>query len=647
MTVHLYARIDCYRLGAHSMTVTESSGGSALIALTATTGSRFYHGDSTHNTGDGKLPTDGGTVALCPKLTSLLNSAGLANTYAVSWAPTTGKITIARSTGTATFSLTFSTLSDAGERMRLLLGFDGDQSSATTHTSDQSCRFWYAFDGAETDDSGRQPRSEVPRGFVALAGAQQVYGVSPYSRAYGRRWVQQFASHAQAHNSQDATGGDIWTLERLFEHLVSGERFLWFPYGTTTFKFANRTAVYALSQEGIDGWEIRRMVPNSDLYWAAPFDCIEVQPGDPEGADPTLFEWGDFTVTRSTVATYRTSAATLEDAAVDELRYDDAGDGYGPLALFEGARTNLLLRTETLDGYWAEENATLTNNVALDPFGAVNAVDVESTTSGAGYNRSYMTSVVSAGSMYTFSVWYRDGDVNTGAHDYSISVTDGITPTPADITRTGTWTRARVQMTPAASPMAAIIYPHTGGDSGPRAASGDDARYIAAQVELGRFASSYIRSDSGSTTTRTADTATLASAGVPLVMLSGVWQWAVLPTFASSDMTSGDIAVLVSFDNANNSLRIRHNGSDVKIEAYDESTVRASSLALTWSADQRLLITVNCPAGTITVTGATTGNGVGSTGTAWTWACATGIRVGGNYSGTAEAFCRFELPRAA
>lgn len=645
MTVHLYARIDCYRLGAHSVLVTESSGATALIALPQATSARFFHGDVTHNTGDGRLPTDGGTVALCPYVKSLLNSAGLANTYGVTWNPTTGKITIARTSGSATFSLTFSTLGEAGERARLLYGFDGDQTTATTHTSTQACYFWFAFNGAETEDSGRQPRSEMQRAYVSVSGARQVYAVAPKSIAYGRRWVQRFLSNAEAHDSEDATGSDAWTLERLFESLRAGVRFLWFGYGTTTFAYRNRKGVYALSQDGVDGWEIRRVIPNSDLYWEVSFDVVEVAPADPSAADPTFFEWDDLTFTRSTVATFHTGATTIDDAAVDELRLEDRGDGYGPLALLEGARTNLLAYSQS---NWSVTGTMgVTNNTHVAPDGQVIADTLSAVTGSSGTGTgdlAYHEWTAASGTTYTLSEWIKA--VSGGATVRTRLYNSATALSAEERTPTATWTRYDQRVTADTN---GTSYSGIGSyqDAGEPTVAATVVAGFGDQVEAGRFPSSYIRGTTGSAVARTADTATLATASVPLAMRQGRWQVAVCPVFGSSDLVSGDIFALVSFDNANNSLRIRHNGTDIKVEAYESSNVRASSSAITFSRHQRLVITIDAVAATISVTGATTGNGTGSAGTAWAWPGATGIRVGGNYGGTAEAFCRFELPRAA
>lgn len=156
MTCHLYLRIDCYRLGAATMTITESGGKSAIIAFPATTGYRLYHGDDTDNTTDGVLPADGGTIAVGPKLRYLLNTAGLDYTYAVAWNATTGQYSITQ-TGGGTFALTFSTHGEAGERMRRILGMDGDHSTASSQSSDQACRFWMSFTGGRSNDGDRQP----------------------------------------------------------------------------------------------------------------------------------------------------------------------------------------------------------------------------------------------------------------------------------------------------------------------------------------------------------------------------------------------------------------------------------------------------------------------------------------------------------
>lgn len=662
MTTYYLSRWDCYRLGAMSVTVTESVAGAVLIAFTATTENRFYHGDATDNTEDGTLPADGGTRCFGVALQTALNTTGvLANTYTVTFAATTGLYTIARATGSATFALTFSSLSAAGRRMRQALGFSGDKSAGTTFTSDRAPYFFLAPAGGRTDDSGRQRVAAFPAGVVTIASGGRVYGAAPYSTAYGRSWDQSYQSDAACHNALDTTAdGDVWTWERFFEHHRSGERFLFFPFGTTVLSYANRERAYHLSQAGLDDWSIERVVPHSDMYWLVRLAVIERDQGDPAGAGAVLLDLSAGstlgTFTRASVGTYQTSANTIHSVAADTRRWEDRGDGYGPLLLLEGAATNINTESEDIDSgsAWGQEYLTGTDGYMAAPDGSIEGDRLVSSASGAGYNREFLYALIGASSTYTFSVWYRDGTVNTGAHDYSIgisvreSVGSTLVYTTVDIPPTGSWTRASVTKTGEGTTEGySMLYVNDNGQSGPRAAVGDDVVYYGAQLELGRFATSYIVSTSGSSTTRAADSWTINNSSVPVVMKTGRWQWAVCPLFADTDLVSGDIYVLMGVYTTANALRIRHDGTGVRVEAYEASTVRAYSGYLTFSRHQRLTITIDCAAGTIGVTGATTGDGVGATGTAWTWPTSGTVRIGGNVGATAEAFCRVASPRTA
>lgn len=268
MAVHAYSRMDFYRLGIATMTVAVTAGASAAISFTATTTYRLFHGDATHNTDDGTTPANEGTDCLGVVLAALLNAAGLGGTWTVTWDAANGYYTIARDSGT--FTLTFS--GTAGTLMRRVLGHSGNRSAAGSIQSNQAVWYWFPFPGAESDDEARQPRDEVPRAYVQVTGGK-AYGLRPYTMAYGRARKQEYVTAARATNK--VGGAEAWTLERLFEHHADCERILWFDSTVTTFSYANREAVYQLSQEGVNGWRRLPVQPNWHAYFAVPLDLIE------------------------------------------------------------------------------------------------------------------------------------------------------------------------------------------------------------------------------------------------------------------------------------------------------------------------------------------------------------------------------------
>lgn len=80
------------------------------------------------------------------------------------------------------------------------------------------------------------------------------------------------------------------------------------------------------------------------------------------------------TFARSTVGRYQTSAVTESVAAIDAPRYEDRGDGNGPLFLIERTHENLVPNNRDLDaGTWLAPTGVVASDQATSPDGTVSA----------------------------------------------------------------------------------------------------------------------------------------------------------------------------------------------------------------------------------------------------------------------------------
>lgn len=156
----------------------------------------------------------------------------------------------------------------------------------------------------------------------------------------------------------------------------------------------------------------------------------------------------------------------------------------------------------------------------------------------------------------------------------------------------------------------------------------------------GRYPTSSTR-----TNVRGADAWQWDAAEVPSALRGGRSSWSLQMPWASARLISGDVRVIASFGGISDVLRIRHTGTDVRVEAVVGGVVKASSAAVTWTATRSamttLAIIVDAATAIITVNGVS-----GSAGTAWTWAAAP-LRLGGVWGGALELDAYLAIPEAA
>lgn len=352
-------------------------------------------------------------------------------------------------------------------------------------------------------------------------------------------------------------------------------------------------------------------------------------------AAPALFPaFTSGTFSRASEASYHTTAAAIAWAAVDALRAEDRGDTYGPQYLFEGSRTNLVQNSEALNATGWTVGGTFAADQTTAPDGGSDADKLTSTGAGQTAGR-LLYNTGGTSTPLTASIW-----VKQGTQGNKVSVRAG-SANNTDYTPTASWQRIFHTYTGGSAVNEILVAWNLWGGSGGTGVTGDNHFFWGAQLEGERFPSSYIRT-SGATATRAADVLTFTAGQIPSWFWNAPWTCRAWPRWANTDLASGDVFTLFSLGDVNNSVRVRHNGTDIRVEAVQGGTVKASSPAVGAKARHALwTIKVDPAAGVVSLDGV-----AGSAGTAWTWASAT-VRVGGVVSDAAEWRGRIEAPVAA
>ena len=359
-------------------------------------------------------------------------------------------------------------------------------------------------------------------------------------------------------------------------------------------------------------------------------------------ADPYV-RWSDGTFTRTSEGSYYTQApggagsTFIAWAGSNVLRYD-AIDGT-PLALFEGSQTNLCNYSEDLNqASWTKTGASISGTTATAPdgdadcntvaFTASASDSVMRTVTGTADNTSYVTTVFARRTSGSGNVRLR------------VLKRDGVASLSADLAISTTWTRLEYVVnwgTGATTPEVGIINDAAGTAQSVEVWGFD----VKSAATVGSFASSYIRTTNGSAT-RNADVLTYASA--PQVMATGKWRAEIRPLRASSETvnpTGGNsmfhfAAAAESFVGLTTTSA---NAISVGATAFTKGS-------LVYSRHQPITLTPDCASFTMTVAGATSGDGTGAIGTNPSYGTAY-LRIGSSYTGARVAYARIGEPYAA
>jgi hypothetical protein len=233
------------------------------------------------------------------------------------------------------------------------------------------------------------------------------------------------------------------------------------------------------------------------------------------------------TVTRASSGYAETTGGVLVPFASGELRRTDRG------VLVEGARTNLLLRSQEFDdAYWTKQRSSATANATTAPDGTTTAEKIVEDTTITNSHDLRRSASVTNGTVYTISIFAKAAErtwcaiyagFSSATSTTSFDLGAGVVGTvSANATATMTalangWYRCTITVTANASSGAVFFYLATGDGIAGTSYTGDGtsgAFFWGAQLEEAAFASSYIPTVA-STVTRAADqvTATTSFSG--------------------------------------------------------------------------------------------------------------------------------------
>lgn len=295
-----------------------------------------------------------------------------------------------------------------------------------------------------------------------------------------------------------------------------------------------------------------------------------------------------------------------------------------------GPFENYCLQTEALaTSPWAATAASVAANTATAPDGSATA-DVLTLNNDVAAVLSQDLSILTDSAVHDFTFWYRRNGGTDQTFRARITSRDAST-TIVDFTATSEWQRGRVSAaslagaTPfsvaliqVASPAGSSVIDVWGCQV---TLSGSDSH-----IYSGQNIPYFRRTDSFSSSTSARDEMAFDVADVPRQIFSGAFAISFIPLFASSAIAAApgvydyilSIAVDADGDNPRTAgLRLTSAGGACVLEWCGDDGAVACSRPLTFSALQEITATLDASAGTLTVTGATTGNGTATASAAW------------------------------
>ena len=309
---------------------------------------------------------------------------------------------------------------------------------------------------------------------------------------------------------------------------------------------------------------------------------------------------GDFDFTRSGSATRINSQGLIEEVSNGQSRLNYLmidGKVVGcPHHILEGARTNLIQYSEDFSNtYWNKTSVTVTSNEAISPDGTLNASKLIEGTSNS--RQETWKNIVTTTSYNVVSCFIKKGTsrfasivTSDSTHWNTMVVIDlelGIITktyngsgfsTVDKIENYGNgWYRLTSSITGAFIGnvlYARINIQNSGTPNNPPGHSyiGDGTSYIyiwGAMVEEGSYPTSYIKSNSGSTTTRSAETANGSGDAATFNDSEGVLM-AEIKSLDSSDTSSRRLGI--TKDGTYEGLRLQYGNGNISAAVFDGAT---------------------------------------------------------------------------
>jgi hypothetical protein len=356
--------------------------------------------------------------------------------------------------------------------------------------------------------------------------------------------------------------------------------------------------------------------------------------GRPGGVALDTFTGGAFT--RSTVGTYLTQAPTdgssafLAEAAINALRIENRGDGLGDMLLLEGARTNAIALPRDATpgaGNWTNIAGVFSANAGLSPDGLTLADRVQCTLGQAGVVN---TSAFAGAGTFCGSAWVRRMP-SAGAGFAQVSLdTGGVGDASSNPAISETYSRASVVATVTAG---GWWRPWDGTGSYGGVAQALDYLADFHQVESGYFPSSAFPT----TGTRASDNRSFPVGQYPASFLTSGFQITLAPDSSSADGLAGILTQYVLSTVLNQDyVTLEYVGGVMRVRARAGAVIKLESANLTWSRGALLTITVRPAAGTLTLSGFSSGNGT-TVGTPFSFVSGT-LYLGSNATNASGRF---------
>lgn len=323
-----------------------------------------------------------------------------------------------------------------------------------------------------------------------------------------------------------------------------------------------------------------------------------------------LFDASIGTFTRSTSGSYYSgSTSVIAWKSPNERRIEVTGSDNIQWLKMEGARTNLIRVNHPASG----AGIIFTNMSGMfDETGVDGLANAAVRMSGTTTNNSFVYggATIVAASRYCFSVFAR-GTSGSQAHVLRATAGSTITSSVRTIAQ-ATYSRSELFYSGTAGATSSnnfiVTSVDTAGEGG-AAAGSKDIIIDLPQVELGSFPSSPIWcSGAAGGTSRAQDSLTYTMAQLPPTFFTKGFTFTFAPDYSSAELLAGGAAIgLISRAGLGSYVQF----SFVATAALYVTTAAGlvSTSAMTWSRGQMMRFTINYEASTVTVVGATTGNG--------------------------------------
>jgi hypothetical protein len=325
---------------------------------------------------------------------------------------------------------------------------------------------------------------------------------------------------------------------------------------------------------------------------------------------------GDFTFARSSTA-YRLNKDGLWElsaANLPRLHYDltNGKPDSCPCLLLEPASTNILGYSETFSS-WGQTRSAITSNSLTSPDGTVNASKMaDDGSTGTDTSQRFLSVTVEEDEDYHFSVFAKKGSMDfialrTGDFTDGVGIgetffnlaTGAVGTTYANHTASiekypNDWYRCIIKFTSGTDLSGTLLIRQASADGTSTVTlDGNSFVYLwGAQFEKSTFVTSYIKSDSNSQTTRSAETCNSAGnantfnseEGILFAEIARPVNDSVIRSIALSDGSLSDV-VLIQYYNNNIGVVVKVGSAVQAVFAVSNTDLNLNKIAISWAVN--------------------------------------------------------------